>query len=792
MSGMHLKSDYPHGGRIISVCVALVSFSVLTLEIGLTRFFSVMFDYHYTFLLISLAILGLGIGALYAHYRSSRRADPLDQVKLLIRSTLVMPLSVLALTMLTLKVPGFQALVLAVPLVFAPFFFGGVFLSSAFKLFAERSARLYAADLIGASFGSILVIALLTLGGINLNLIVSLLISLSALVLTLTFRSRIGLKTIAAVLVGGSAALFIVQYLASSLGPIPLSRGSHKEMAHMLSNPEGKARIVESRSSAFGRTDLVADAQNPDQMAFFLDGTSGTVMYRFDGDQQSLNRPELTHFSGYFPFELLAESEKEKVLIIGSGGGREVLLSLLGGAKEITAVEVNRDLVELMRRNASFNGGIYNGYPGVKVVVEEGRNYVRRDTELYDIIMLSIPVTKTSRSPEGYALTENFLFTVESIQDYLERLKPNGRLVVVAHNEVEIFRLIFTSLEALRRAGIEPSAAMERIYTVGPSMFPVFVPKKSPLTPLEARWLSENMHRHGFLSRASYIPFVEQMVHVIPLEEGMYQRFAMLNQNLYLLQRGTVTPKELISLSNANIGPVTDNNPFFYNDERGVPSVVIALLVFSTLALLWSALSGRNANREGVLPFFLLFSFLGAGFMLIEIPLIQKFILFIGQPVYSMALLLFSLLLGAGLGSLFSGAFKAERSVPLLRLSPVLIAVVVTAYTLSLNPIFSSLLGASFLRRAFVSVALLLPLGFLMGIPFPLAMALLGRLGLREAVPRAWAINGVSSVLGSGLAIALAVGFGFSFSLYTGAALYLLAFVSVALGFNRKKMQQGG
>jgi len=157
-----------------------------------------------------------------------------------------------------------------------------------------------------------------------------------------------------------------------------------------------------------------------------------------------------------------------------------------------------------------------------------------------------------------------------------------------------------------------------------------------------------------------------------------------------------------------------------------------------------------------------------------------------------MALLLFSLLLGAGLGSLFSGAFKAERSVPLLRLAPVLIAVVVTAYTLFLNPIFSSLLGASFLRRAFVSVALLLPLGFLMGIPFPLAMALLGRLGLREAVPRAWAINGVSSVLGSGLAIALAVGFGFSFSLYTGAALYLLAFVSVALGFNRKKIKQGG
>jgi spermidine synthase len=792
MSEIHPNGDYARGGRLISVCVGFVSFSVLTLEIGLTRYFSVMFDYHYTFLLISLAILGMGIGALYAHYRFSKRADSADQITLIIRSVLFMSLAVLALTVLTLKVPGFQSLVLAVPLAFAPFFFGGVFLSSAFKLFTGRSAKLYAADLIGASFGSILVIALLTLGGINLNLIVALLLSLSALVLTLTFPSRIGLKTTGGVLAVVSAALFILQYITSSLGPIPLSKGSHKEMAHMLSNPEGKARIVESRSSAFGRTDLIADAKNPDQMGIFLDGTSGTAVYRFDGDPRSLNRPEFTHFSGYFPFELLAESEKEKVLIIGSGGGREVLVSLLSGAKEITAVEVNPDLVELMRRYSSFNGGIYNGFPGVKVVVEEGRNYVRRDMELYDLIMLSIPVTKTSRSPEGFALTENFLFTVESIRDYMERLKPNGRLVVVAHNEVEIFRLIFTSLEALRRTGIEPSAAMERIYTVGPSMFPVFVLKKSPLTPLEARWISENMHRHGFLSRASYIPFVEQMEHLIPLEEGMYQRFAMLNQNLYLLQKGTVTPKELIGLSNANIVPVTDDNPFFYNDERGVPSVVIALLVFSILTLLWSAFSGQNASKEGVLPFILLFSFLGAGFMLIEIPLIQKFILFLGQPVYSMALLLFSLLLGAGLGSLFSGAFKAERSVPLLRLAPVLIAVMVTAYTLSLNPIFSSLLGGSFIRRALMSVALLLPLGFLMGIPFPLAMALLGRLGRRETVPRAWAINGVSSVLGSGLAIALAVGFGFTASLYTGAVLYLLAFLSVMLGFNRKKIQQGG
>ena len=131
-----------------------------------------------------------------------------------------------------------------------------------------------------------------------------------------------------------------------------------------------------------------------------------------------------------------------------------------------------------MKKYSEFNGGIYNGFPGVKVIAEEGRNFIRSTKENYDIIMLSIPVTKTSRSPEGFALTENFLFTVDSINDYLNRLNKDGRLVVVAHQDIEIFRLVFTGLSALKKRGISPQEAMKHIYTVGPEMFPVFVLKK--------------------------------------------------------------------------------------------------------------------------------------------------------------------------------------------------------------------------------------------------------------------------------------------------------------------------
>jgi spermidine synthase len=312
--------------------------------------------------------------------------------------------------------------------------------------------------------------------------------------------------------------------------------------------------LVASRWSAFGRTDLVRDEEDLNEMVFFIDGTAGTSMYRFDKDIGSLDKHEFHHFPGYFPLKLLPEKEKEKVLIIGAGGGREVLLSLLGGAKEITAVEVNKDLVDMMKEYADFNGGIYNDFPGVEVVVEEGRNFIRATKEQYDIIMLTLPVTNTSRSPEGFALTENFLFTVESISDYLDRLKPSGRLIVVVHGELEIYKLIFTSLAALKKRGVSQSEAMTHIYTVGPKMFPVFVLKKSPLTMEEAERVHESMHEHEFSSVSSFIPFIEQVKYIISLDEEIYQEHFMLNESLYLLFETSGSSRMTIPFSTNSIG----------------------------------------------------------------------------------------------------------------------------------------------------------------------------------------------------------------------------------------------
>ncbi len=163
--------------------------------------------------------------------------------------------------------------------------------------------------------------------------------------------------------------------------------------------------------------------------------------------------------------------------------------------------------------------------------------------------------------------------------------------------------------------------------------------------------------------------------------------------------------------------------------------------------------------------------------MLIEIPLIQKFMLFLGQPIYSVAMLLFSLLIGAGIGSWISGVKWKRRIRAKLCVSAVVVGLITGTYILVLNPIFAFFLGSPFVIRIFVSFLLLLPLGFFLGMPFPLGMKLMGEFGFEQYLPRMWGINGIGSVLGSVLSIALAISFGFSYALALGALLYI--FISI-------------
>jgi predicted membrane-bound spermidine synthase len=770
--------------------IFLTSFSLIAFEITASRVLSVLLSYHYVFVILCLALFGLGLGGMFVHF--FRPQIPLEEKRFTVLAffaslySLAIPFSIIFIIQfgyidkiqINILFHGFLLLI--------PFFLAGVLLAELYRLFPMISAKIYGADLIGAaagSFGAILFLNIL--GGISTNFLLGVMASLAAVFFAMEGlrESRKGLL-ISSITFLILAILLGINLVGGYLLDIPVGANPTKEIHDALSSFRGK--IIETRWSAFGRTDLVEFSKYPDHMDIYIDGTAGSPMYRFNGN---VNDPGSTisslkaTFPGYFPFLYLKEEERHNALIIGPGGGRDILLALMGGVQKITAVEINKDLVDMVRRYSWFNGGIYTDFDNVNIVVDEGRNFLKRQEEKYDIIMLSLPVTNSSRSLEGYALTENFIFTTESISDYLDHLTDEGRLVFVGHNDAEILRLLCVSLAALYKRGVNIATAMKQIYIVGSDEYLVFVLKRTPFKPKEVFPIYQAMHQFELESILSYFPHIRQP--------------GALNPALMALGSGRITFNDFVKMVKErgyDISPVTDNSPFFYKFEVGTPkpvsmvfwsAVILSVLIILVPPLyLKKGITHREAlslNKryfdKSLLRPAVLFSMLGMGFMLVEISLIQRFMLFLGYPVISLAVLLSSLLGGAGMGSLWSGRFAPDKINRGIAMSSLSIVVMVLGYIFLLPIVFDQLLGLDLFVRILASIFILLPLGFLMGIPFPLGIRWLKERRLETLIPWMWGINGVSSVLGSVMTIVVAMSFGFTEAILISAVCYFIAFL---------------
>ncbi len=768
--------------------VFFISLATLILEIGITRIFSVLYEYHYAFLAISLAISGIGAGGILFHakFKNSRY----EELTLLISSQ-GFGAAILLMILFIIFMPKLNVIYFTALLAFLPFLFAGTFLSASFEQMAKKSGKLYAADLLGAALGSLFVVFALKLGGIAVALTAGFLASLGS-IRRRSYREEWSVIKNIIVLGVLPTALFIILLLNISfgfLGPIPFSPLTDKEMQSLINHPLYDAQIAETTWSHFGRTDLVRNTGDKSEMILFIDGTAGASMYKFNGDFENIKNNAVLElkdrYTGYFPLSLLPPEEKKTVLIIGPGGGRDILAAKLAGAEKITAVEINPDFVKLAKKYEDYNGGIFNQREDISVVVDEGRSFLRRSNRKFDVIFLSIPITKTSRSPEGYALSENFLFTVESMNDYLEHLNENGRVIIVAHHDLEIFKLVFLTLEVFKKKGKNPQEALKHIYTTGPPMFQVFVLKKTPITEEEAEIIHNKamLERH-YQTESMFIPYVSQHLHSFSMGEGMVISAQMLNEIILGISESRYDPDDLIRAANVDLKPNTDNNPFFYKMKKGLPEGISILLILSSILMVFAFLikprfkppKERARYKRDFLFRYLFFS-IGIGFMLIEIPLIQKFTLFLGQPIYSLSALLFSLLVGAGVGSYLSGQIRKINSVEKLVAASLLVALMVILYLWILPSIFDRLLSATISARILASIGLIFPVGLVMGVPFPSGIKLLHKLQMTEQVPRMWGINGLSSVFGSILAISLGILWGFHTSLIIGAFLYLLIFI---------------
>src|SRR5690606_34417280 len=289
-----------------------------------------------------------------------------------------------------------------------------------FRSFAAISGRVYGADLAGAALGCVGVVLVLDLlGGVGSLLFAAVLTAAGALAFAWPARGTDGAFGATAIVLA-VLGFVLAAFVSGGYDPhVPVGANPDKEIHDALSSRR-QGEIEASRWSSFGRTDLVGFGERRGFKDIYVDGTAGSPMYAFTGDFAAPGaaiEQLVREFPGYFPFRFMADKPRERALVIGPGGGRDVLLARMAGFAHVRAIEVNPDLVALVRDESAYNGHLFDPREDVEVIVDEGRSFVRRDTDRYDVIMLSLPATNTSRSREGFALTESFLLTKEALAD---------------------------------------------------------------------------------------------------------------------------------------------------------------------------------------------------------------------------------------------------------------------------------------------------------------------------------------------------------------------------------------
>jgi SAM-dependent methyltransferase len=748
--------------------VFVASSSTLMFEISLTRIFSFVVSYHFVFLIVSLAVLGLGIGGLISYSLKEHLSDKGKGGRWLVLFAALFALSQTAST-IGLLFASPNVILLYVALAMVPFVAAGMLLSSVFLRFSAISHRIYFADLGGAAVGSLLVVPLLQqLGAANTGLLLG--AYASAIPVLFAWRAygrKYHLLALLPLLV--LLGLFAFNLAGGRLEQVMLASkgsvmGGEKNIFKALADG---GELVYSEEGAYARTDVV-EFKDADFKSVFTDGGALSKMPRFDGDL--VDSASLAGEIGFFPFFV---GPKKRVLIMGSGGGKEVLYSLLAGSQEITAVEINPATVRAVHKFAEYNGGLYD-FKNVRSVVNEGRNFIEGDKQKYDLIYLPM-VFSDAAGTVGYSLAESYVFTEEALKEYLGHLTPDGKIAFLLHDFDELTKVFTTGVSVLKSQGLSEKEATRHMLALGDehaSIYdldllhsPLLILKKSQFSKAESEsWLKTAL---GTGKRPLYVPYLFEKLYA-PLASGKSD----VQEFISTLQR-----------INYNARPATDDSPFFYNKGGVIPGALQSLLLlvgFATFVFLFISRSkGGGSERTLWSHYLLYFAFLGAGFMLIEVSLIQKFILFLGFPTLTFSVILFSLFLSGGLGALVSENWLAASPGRRAALAALGVASLAIIYSFALPRIFELFWSYGIRARSLLTMGLVSPLGFLMGIPFPTGLKMVKK-NLAEAVPWMWAANGITSVLGSVAAVVIAMVWGFRWALVAGSLSYLWIFVSLS------------
>lgn len=766
----------------------LLSASVLCFEVVATRVASVVFVSDFAYLILSLGILGLGGGGWLAQVLDARAVHAKGSQSLLfVLLGASYCLFIIAVTLLSVTSP-----LLFFPLLVLPFVLGGILAARLYKGAAGSGFTLYAGDLAGGVAGSLLSLVIINMLGAPNSVLFLALLAWCGGAVSLAGEGKRGQAVLLALLLLTACTALFRNATNVVLGEIAIGRYPEKDYYSVYPDPTVRPRVVDSRWSIFGRADLVAYSHQNSVMQLFVDGAAGTQVYQFNGNIQQTNsnlQALLLQHTNSIPFLCTTDAEKQSMLVIGPGGGKEVLLGLFGGVQHITGVEVNPDFVAIVKDHRDFNGGIYTDFPNVRIVVDEGRHYVRRMEESVDLLVMALPSTAQMQNIEPYATNENFLLTREALADYLRILKPGGALILTVHNSWELARIIVTAVSFYHDCGVPPAEIPNHFVLLESEYAPTVVIKKRAFSAGEtARWQEVCSTLPREFPRVTYLPYGMQATGP-----------SMLAPLLKQVSHSPASMRAALMGHPLNISPCTDDSPYFYNRSRWGPAELYVLLggllLWCTCVILVPLrrrdvrASRGSANRTGLAV--TIAACAGTGFMVLEISLLQKLILWLGEATTSLAFLLAILLAGMGMGSLAGGVFGIKRTRQLL-----LGAVAAIVVLGILQQVFSSMVLSVFLRSDFgmrlvIAGALVMPLAIALGIPFPLAIQTLRLEKNRASIPWIYAVNCSFSVLGSVLAIVVSVVNGFTLAFCVGLSCYVVLAL-VALRFSWPMGESGG
>ncbi len=785
----------------------LLSLATLLLELALTRVLSVSLWYHFGFLVISTALLGFGAsGVTLALWTKLRERIELDLGLGVCGLAFALCVVFSFWGMQRIPFDPFSVAVdhrqfLFMPLYFLlvalPFVCSGLAISLLLTRGWKAINRLYGYDLLGAGVGCAAVALVIpAFGGTGSVLLAAFVGAMSAVCFAWTSRRALAL---AAAFV--SVTLLAASFKGDKVVPIRVSANKSRRNINAIYSAWNTLSLVQV-------VEFPAEGKDPAARVMFIDsGTAATGINDLRPDVRKIlaEHPEQVEQLSAVAY---AEKANPKILIIGSGGGEQVLTGLQAHASSITAIEINPIINDIVaNRMNDFWGNLYH-QPEVHLITDEGRSFVRRSREKYDAIISVHTISNAAVASGALSLAESYVLTREAFEDYLDHLTPDG-MIFFTRPEFQIPRLLSTAREVFERRGMGSianhvfafSEVEQRPMADRLSFVAGFLLKKSEFRPSELREIRRILSSEAGPGKdasgikALYAPDERQ-------SDSLCEQIVSAPQL-----------EEVFRNNDVQLAAATDDKPFFNHhtrwsrirwhtivdlfsqkqpggarmalEDRPIAEVtLLILLVQSTIVaglcilVPLALLDRRGLHVENRWSWLGYFAALGLGFIMVEIALLQRFLLFLGQPIYTYAVVLAGLLIFTGIGSHAAGRWAVE---PERNLKRVLIcAIIVVPVMAVITPVvFHACLGLGISWRIAIALLLVAPLGFVLGMPFPL--------GLRLAVQRssalgswAWAVNGFFTVIGTVLALMLGMMIGFRIVLLVACGCYSVGLVALS------------